>query len=65
MSKDFIEGQTFEGMDYTGKEPDKGAYEDCTFINCNFSNTDLSGLKFLECRLRKQLSSNRCGVEAC
>lgn len=49
MSKDFIEGQTFEGMDYTGKEPDKGAYEDCTFINCNFSNTDLSGLKFLEC----------------
>lgn len=33
MSKDFIEGQTFEGLDYTGKGPDKGSYKDCTFIS--------------------------------
>jgi len=34
--------------DFTEKGPVKGDYEDCRFVNCNFSGTDLSGVNFIE-----------------
>ncbi|MCB0593112.1 MAG: pentapeptide repeat-containing protein [Lewinellaceae bacterium] len=49
MSKSFTEGQEFKEKDYTHKALPKGAYEECTFISCDFSNSDLSGMNFVEC----------------
>ena len=48
MDKIFHEGQTFNYLKY----PEPGAYDSCRFINCDFSNADLSGIKFLECEFR-------------
>lgn len=44
-----IEDIVFEKEDYTQLPLRKGEYEYCKFLNCNFSNTNLSGYKFLEC----------------
>ena len=38
----------FKGIDYQKTTFTKGEYEDCSFINCDFSNTDLSEFVFAE-----------------
>ena len=43
------EDQIFDKIDFTQKLLPIGDYEYCTFKNCNFSGTDLSGTRFLEC----------------
>ncbi len=42
MTDMIIENKVFDGFDYSEKELAKGSYDDCTFINCNFSHSDLS-----------------------
>lgn len=44
-----IEDQKFEKVDYRLTPLPKGEYECCTFINCDFSESDLSGNSFSEC----------------
>lgn len=41
----YFEDEIFRGL----KQLHRGEYEYCTFINCDFSEADLSGFKFLEC----------------
>ena len=48
MDKHFFEGQTFNHL----KKPEPGAYDNCRFLNCDFSNADLSVFKFPECEFR-------------
>ena len=45
----FIEEKAFERKDYLESRLEKGDYELCTFSNCNFSNSDLSKIRFIEC----------------
>src|SRR5688572_6927459 len=52
MSNNYFEEQVYEGIDYTTKGLTKGHYEICTFINCDFSNCELSHIKFTECEFK-------------
>ena len=45
-----IEKQLFERIDYTVNGLPRGEYENCTFLNCNFYNAELSHITFRECR---------------
>lgn len=47
----FIADQTFKGKDYTEALIEKGEYEACTFIGCNFSTVNLSSMRFIDCEL--------------
>lgn len=49
MSNLIIENQRFEKHNFELQALPKGEYERCTFVNCNFSNTNISGYIFLEC----------------
>lgn len=49
MSKTYIEEKTFEKIDFTIHALPKGDYENCTFLNCNLSNADLSNITFIDC----------------
>jgi fluoroquinolone resistance protein len=49
MKQVFIEEKTFDKIDFTQNPFSKGEYEYCNFVNCNFSHSDLSDIKFLEC----------------
>lgn len=46
---EYAEGKTFKKMDYTAEALPKGEYEDCRFIDCEFSGSDLSEVKFVDC----------------
>ena len=37
------ENQLFERIDYTATSLTKDEYEDCKFVNCNFSNIKMEG----------------------
>ena len=52
MDKPYIEHQIFDKIDYTIIPLPKGNYEHCTFINCNFSNSDLSMRVFTACEFK-------------
>ncbi len=49
MHTNYINDQTFEGQDYTSTPLPKAEYDNCSFINCDFSNSYLSTISFLEC----------------
>lgn len=49
MNLPFINQQNYKNQDYTANILTKGEYSECTFINCNFENSDLSNISFLEC----------------
>lgn len=46
---DFFTEKNFEGKDFTENILEKGEYELCLFQNCNFSDSDLSSVRFIEC----------------
>ena len=46
----YIEGQNFSNINYIETPLVKGEFENCIFIGCIFSNTNLSGNSFEECR---------------
>lgn len=48
MSSNRNDINIFERIDFTTSSLVKGEYENCTFRNCNFYNTDLSGFVFRE-----------------
>lgn len=49
MKPEFMEQQLFSKQDYTESPLAKGAYENCSFRDCNFAGSDLSGIRFIEC----------------
>jgi len=49
MEQVCIEDKTFDRGDFTLNPLAKGEYENCRFINCDFSNSDLRGFIFSEC----------------
>ena len=40
----------FEAIDYSEKKSEQHEFDDCSFVNCNFSKSDLRGVEFLDCR---------------
>ncbi len=44
-----IEHKTFDKIDYSIKQLAIDEYDNCTFTDCIFSNTDLSNVEFIEC----------------
>lgn len=44
-----VENAKFEKQQYTQEALKKGEYDTCTFLNCVFSETDLSNIAFTEC----------------
>jgi fluoroquinolone resistance protein len=49
MEQELIEEKTFEKISFLKEVLKKGDYEYCKFINCDFSDADISNIKFLEC----------------
>lgn len=49
MSHLYVEGETFEKNNYTVNHLPKGDYENCIFIQCDFSGSNLSGVNFIAC----------------
>src|ERR1700750_818277 len=47
--KAIIEDQQFDGKDFTTALLEKGDYEHCPFRNCNFSQSSVAEIIFLEC----------------
>lgn len=45
---DYIEAETFRGIDYSKQPLPKAIYENCTFEGCNFAHVDVSGYRFAE-----------------
>lgn len=53
MTKIYHAEKVFEKVDFSIQTLDKGDYEACTFIACNFSSSDLSHINFTECRFEE------------
>jgi fluoroquinolone resistance protein len=49
MTETYIEGKTFEKYDFTADKINGEEFENCTFINCNFADADLSNIIFADC----------------
>lgn len=49
MTPEYIEDITFEKINFTLNPVTKGEYEQCRFINCDLSDSDLSEIRFLDC----------------
>jgi len=48
MDKIFIDDQKFEDVDFSTNGLTKGDYENCEFVNCILSGTNLSDINFVE-----------------
>lgn len=49
MNRVFTEGKKIKNLILRDKPLTIGEYENCTFINCDFSEANLSDINFLEC----------------
>ncbi|MBA3662905.1 MAG: pentapeptide repeat-containing protein [Bacteroidetes bacterium] len=49
MKNTYIENKIIEKEDFTSNKLEVAEYEKCKFVNCNFSNSDLTNVQFLEC----------------
>lgn len=49
MSGPYFVNETFDRIDFTGKDRLTGDYENCTFNNCLFTGAVLNGNSFEEC----------------
>lgn len=49
MSKAYIYNKNFKGINFSKDKLPIGEYENCTFVNCIFSGSDLSIINFTEC----------------
>jgi uncharacterized protein YjbI with pentapeptide repeats len=58
MTDNYIEDQSFEGIDFSVKGIETGEYENCIFTNCDLSGSDLSGISFMECEFSNCNLSN-------
>lgn len=50
MERVYEQDKHFEGIDYTIKQLLAGDYENCSFTNCNFAETNLSKTTFIDCK---------------
>jgi fluoroquinolone resistance protein len=50
MASKYTEKQTFDKIEISLANLEKGEYESCVFKNCNFYSADLSGFIFRECK---------------
>ncbi|TPN88754.1 pentapeptide repeat-containing protein [Aquimarina algicola] len=41
--------KSFEDQDFSNQKLLAKEYDNCTFVNCNFTKTNMSGVTFLEC----------------
>lgn len=48
-NKNYIEDKIFERINFTEKPFPKGDYENCRFINCDFSNAEIRSVHFYKC----------------
>lgn len=46
---EYIENKKYKGLHFQLQELARAEYENCTFIDCSFANTNLSGIIFSEC----------------
>jgi len=59
---------TFDKIDYTENPLPKGEYESCSFLNCDFSDSNLSEVIFMECEFENcnlsmaKLKRQRCAT---
>lgn len=61
MNMKLIESQNFEKNDFTVKRPEKAEYDHCTFMNCNFYESDISDTTFSVCTFENcDFSLARC-----
>ncbi len=58
MSQHFIDDLTFQSKDFTLDSLQKGNYENCQFIDCNFSEIRLSYFNFIDCQFENCDFSN-------
>lgn len=49
MDKRYFEDEIFEKINFRETPPAQGEYEACSFRNCDLSETDLSGILFIDC----------------
>ena len=49
MERSYIVEKEFNKIDFAKEPMQMGDYEDCHFINCNFSNVELSQFQFSDC----------------
>jgi len=49
MSTAYYTDTSFEKKDYTIHGFSKGDYDNCRWVNCDFSKVNLSGIRFIEC----------------
>ena len=49
MNDNYVEQGLFSRQDYSETPLAKGDYENCNFRDCNFSGSDMSGLRFMDC----------------
>jgi fluoroquinolone resistance protein len=50
MDTKLIVSKVFEKIDFTENKLIPGEFENCTFMNCNFKNIDLSNFIFNDCK---------------
>ncbi|MDC9722733.1 MAG: pentapeptide repeat-containing protein [Urechidicola sp.] len=53
-----FDSEIFKGIDYTNTRLPIGEYDNCNFINCNFSSSDISNCTFIECKFEDCNLSN-------
>lgn len=58
MSRNNVEDQQFDGLEFDRKQFPQGDYEGCHFVNCNFGGADLSHYRFTECIFKASNLSN-------
>ena len=49
MERVYEQDKQFEGKDYTAKQLPVGDYENCRFTSCNFAESNLSKITFIDC----------------
>jgi len=49
VSEVYFENKIFEKVDFSVEKLARGEYDNCTFIDCIFSNVNLSNYTFIEC----------------
>jgi fluoroquinolone resistance protein len=47
--REYIESQTYENINFSGTPPELADYELCTFLRCDFTESVLNDLSFIEC----------------
>lgn len=47
-----IQDQEFNNIDFLGQMLSRDGYDNCEFIDCNFSNADLADVSFMECTFK-------------